>query len=723
LKRFVFIRVIARADRFGKRTFDEGPREHSKEDPVKSLEQTIFNMGNKHPTLTPEEDVLQTAKMIVEEFERHGESIASVIAACVLELPNKMENYSSLLVQVDKTDLSSQVLEKVKKHMKDATVNGPWRHFTQAIRFFATCTAAGILEKICFAELLSSLVDLVGKNDSSLHLVDFILWTIAAAAPLAGPLGDVFPSLETDLVGAYEKRVGQASAMPKDLVCVWNAMRTAVFVSSTNYPKEMVNLKFEISSLIIDSNWDGDFQTIHLFDDAFTATEYEQWTISYWCRHLIESFELNHRRCADVLLFGIPSRFGAVEKIVAQFLFGELIRNRANRISDIVYETVLMDCCRLWRAFPPAMARSLFVLYERLDEVGFMATDRLAAWFAHHLSNFDYKWNWSTWSSVLTAPPTSMQYIFVRVTLEKLQRLSYYDRVVATLPEGFKDLLNADTAAAPKELADDEVELLEKLCNLIRNRHPIEEIKAVLGDTSKGLDSMQRDVLLQSLLLVGSISLSHMQAVVEKFLPLFQLLLPPSSDAAGKVAANIFILDQLVAFWRNSMVHFEFIVERLVNYRILLPRMVIRWIMERSEEHLSDPSASFYETIIHVMGRGIILRTVQQAFMMPAVAREKMQGQPEDKITSTVANLQAEFEETLTLTLERLTVLKEQIVATAAAEDVISALGSVTIDLVKELVATYPNECGKVAKTILNTAGRRAPSEIVVILEQAHLQP
>jgi nuclear cap-binding protein subunit 1 len=353
-----------------------------------------------------------------------------------------------------------------------------------------------------------------------------------------------------------------------------------------------------------------------------------------------------------------------------------------------------------------------------LDELGFVATDRLASWFSHHLSNFDYKWKWATWSAVLTARPTSMQYVFVRFTLEKLVRLSYYDRVAPTLPEEFKTMLPENVRPNFKfaDSDDDAAEMAGRVTEQIQSRGSAEEIKQSLGAADNDeLDTVQREVLLQSLLQVGSRSLSHMLTVVEKYLSLFQLLLPKNGD---KTSANMFILDQLYSFWRSSMLHFEFAVERLVNYRILMPKHVIQWIFERADEQLCGIDASFYEVVAHLMGRGIILRTIQQSSMMPSIAAVKMNGQPEERIAATVNNLQAEYEETLALAVEKLASLKEQLVA---SEEMLFVVHKFTCALVKEIATCYPVDCGKISGGVLAAVGRKTSNEIRVILGELSL--
>lgn len=81
--------------------------------------------------------------------------------------------------------------------------------------------------------------------------------------------------------------------------------------------------------------------------------------------------------------------------------------------------------------------------------------DRFAEWFASHLSNFDYKWTWSNWDYILTdeapqaegegeekpAVNNELKRRFVSDVLERLMRLSYWERIQPTVPEEFASLL------------------------------------------------------------------------------------------------------------------------------------------------------------------------------------------------------------------------------------------------------------------------------------------
>lgn len=73
--------ILARADRFKKRLYNEVEDEERRvEDPIRSVEQMIFNLGNRHPTLTPSEDIRATADLLSSEYGKAPEQFAHAIS-------------------------------------------------------------------------------------------------------------------------------------------------------------------------------------------------------------------------------------------------------------------------------------------------------------------------------------------------------------------------------------------------------------------------------------------------------------------------------------------------------------------------------------------------------------------------------------------------------------------------------------------------------------------
>jgi len=67
--------------------------------------------------------------------------------------------------------------------------------------------------------------------------------------------------------------------------------------------------------------------------------------------------------------------------------------------------------------------------------------EKFADWFSFHLSNFDFKWSWSSWDAALALKLESHKPIFLFEALDRIVRLSYNERVKKTLPDEFHAFL------------------------------------------------------------------------------------------------------------------------------------------------------------------------------------------------------------------------------------------------------------------------------------------
>ena len=198
---------------------------------------------------------------------------------------------------------------------------------------------------------------------------------------------------------------------------------------------------------------------------------------------IVRIFSHNHKECCR-LLRDLPSFLNQnylddgqynIYAAIAETLFSEIVRLPRSQEPSIYYATLLGDLTKEdLSTFPKVLGRAVRILYSRLDDdqhvSGGMDVEcirRLSEWFAVHLSNFTYQWKWQDWSvafvclvdqeteadngdsrePVLQSDPSSGKFVFVRETLEKCCRLSYYERIKTTVPPEF--LGKALPASAP----------------------------------------------------------------------------------------------------------------------------------------------------------------------------------------------------------------------------------------------------------------------------------
>lgn len=96
------------------------------------------------------------------------------------------------------------------------------------------------------------------------------------------------------------------------------------------------------------------------------------------------------------------------------------------------------------------MGRCINAIFQKLESMDVECVDRFTSWFSHHLSNFDWKWEWNDWVEHILKNEKSVKYIAVTEILSKCMRLSYYDRIKKTIPDQLVPLLGEKAAPAFK---------------------------------------------------------------------------------------------------------------------------------------------------------------------------------------------------------------------------------------------------------------------------------
>ena len=133
------------------------------------------------------------------------------------------------------------------------------------------------------------------------------------------------------------------------------------------------------------------------------------------------------------------------------------------------------------------MAQAVELIFDRLDTMNVACIDRFAFWFAYHLSNFQFAWNWDDWSNCLVLDPLHPKPKFVRETLAKCMRLSYHQRIVDLVPETFKTLLSKFPQPQNKYDVKEGsnlpgTEAANIVCELLKKKSTMEELSVALDE-------------------------------------------------------------------------------------------------------------------------------------------------------------------------------------------------------------------------------------------------
>jgi hypothetical protein len=552
----------------------------------------------------------------------------------LLELPNKTELICTVLgvLNVGNRSLVRLCLDSVNQHLASANVK--WWHIVQIPRVMVELTNTRVIPiDVLDNFLLSTCKELIGKSEAGELVATAVLlalpWLSTEFVAGLASLGQVMALLD-GLVNAEDRyslifkgvdvKVSGFEAFEGDsLKALYGSIRSnsgVVVVEGRLEPYKTfegaLSSSLGHSDFVIEWSVEcletlptiAEFKPLELFPDAFegdvSAVAYSKIYYQFMLHQLVEAYELNHRRGAEVLFSCLPEA-AMCEKLVCQVLFGKLLRSRV-RTSVTYYEVLLIDCCQLSRLFPPMMARSLIKLVAQMSETDadLEVLERLAGWFAHHLSHYDFKWNWTEWKEISEGESESFscKRIFLRLLINRLLLLSYQEKMQAVIPD-FMLKMMPSLSAAPKLPSNLNSELLD----FIKQKRPsVEDIREHAAREGNSIFE-----LFQVFLVIGSKTFSHLSSASDRYAGLFQNL---------SVSDQSSLISLVSEFWADNLQNFHLVLEKLIQYQVVSVPVVLDWIFERVGK------AEDFEV-------SVLLKYLQSDFLMdslvPSGSSEKVQ--------------------------------------------------------------------------------------------------
>ncbi|KJR83780.1 nuclear cap-binding protein subunit 1 [Sporothrix schenckii 1099-18] len=289
------------------------------------------------------------------------------------------------------------------------------------------------------------------------------------------------------------------------------------------------------------------------------------------------------------------------EDVAVDTVFAQLFQLPQPEHKLVYYHAVLAEACKIApAAIAPSLGRAIRFLYRNSPRMDLELVGRFVDWFAHHLSNFGFTWKWAEWVDDVDLPDLHPHKAFILAAIDKEIRLSFAQRIKNTLPEPYQALIDPNTEqdvppfkyAEPKEgaaatAADDVPFAAEgrELAVLLKRKAADEDVQAVIERIHSqaldaGLDPLvtSTDVFTTAVLWVGSKSLSHVLAAIERTKD--RLL----DAGAASEAARTQILVAVMAFWGAHSGVAVSITEKLLNYAILTPDTIVQWALSKNDQ-------------------------------------------------------------------------------------------------------------------------------------------
>ncbi|KAJ7229148.1 MIF4G like-domain-containing protein [Mycena pura] len=415
---------------------------------------------------------------------------------------------------------------------------------------------------------------------------------------------------------------------------------TAYDLPSVLIPPEVI----ELDSLSTDSGEEAQIKKeewpeyfLCLFDDEITPDPKTPagYAVRTGISDIVDIFEVNRKECARLLLEfprwvpvgtfkarpsaaaesdlappapdPVPGKDWQLESTIIENVLGTYFCLPESLHKSIYYFSLITELCKLSPStVGPAVGKSIRKLYSHLGEgLDVEVARRFAEWFAVHMSNFNFQWVWKEWIPDLSLTLRHPKRAFMQRAIELEMRLAYHDRILKTLPADMQapeSQTIAEQAPGPNFEYDDPAkphhDAAQSILNLFRGRAKAEDVishvetlKATLEMTDDGevvnADAVIRSITMQSLLLVGARSFSHLLNAIERYLPLLRNMTGggvSGTSGSGAPDAKADVLTASATFWKNNRHMVGIVFDKLMQYQIVDPTDVVWWTFVRRAE-------------------------------------------------------------------------------------------------------------------------------------------
>ncbi|KDN65737.1 hypothetical protein CSUB01_09176 [Colletotrichum sublineola] len=285
------------------------------------------------------------------------------------------------------------------------------------------------------------------------------------------------------------------------------------------------------------------------------------------------------------------------EDVAVDAVFSQLFQLPTPEHKLVYYHSVLTEACKIApAAIAPSLGRAIRHMYRNSSRIDLELSQRFVDWFSHHLSNFGFTWKWTEWVDDVYLPDLHPQKAFIIGALDKEIRLSFAQRIKGTLPEPYQPLIGPEKEKDVPDFKfnDDSTPFAaegREIAALLRRKAPDEEFQPIIERIhslaiERSLDPLvtSTDVFVTAVCWVGSKSLSHVLACIERTKD--RLL---DVGVASEVA-KAQIITAVMSYWAAQPGVAISIVEKLLNYSIILPITVIEWALSGSS-HVKGQSS------------------------------------------------------------------------------------------------------------------------------------
>ncbi|KAM4555379.1 nuclear cap-binding protein subunit 1 isoform 2-T2 [Odontesthes bonariensis] len=600
------------------------------------LESLICRVGEKS-TSSLESNLEGLAGVLEADLPNYKNKILRILCSVARILPEKLTVYTTLvgLLNARNYNFGGEFVEAMIRQLKETLKNNLYNEAVYLVRFLSDLVNCHVIAAPSMVAMFENFVSVTQEEDVPQVRSDWFVYVVLCCLPWVGKELYEKKDVEMDRLlsqveGYLKRRVKTHVPMlqvwtaekphPQEeyLDCLWaqiqklkkdrwqerHILRPYIAFDSVLCEALQHNLPpFTPPGHMPDAQYPMPRVIFRMFDytDAPEGPvmpgshSVERFVIEENLHYIIKTHWKERKTCAAQLLSypgknKIPLNYHIVEVI-----FGELFHLPTPPHIDVMYTALLIELCKLQPgSLPQVLAQATEMLYMRLDTMNTICMDRFVNWFAHHLSNFQFRWSWDDWSDCLAVDLDRPKPKFVKEVLEKSMRLSYHQRMVDIVPATFAALIPAEPIFTFK-YGDESASSLPgypvsiTVGNAIKNRATNEEILTALkevpnpnqednDDEGESFNPLKIDVFLQTLLHLAAKSFSHSFSALGKFHEILKTL---TESDEGK----LHILKVVYEVWRNHPQMIAVLVDKMVRTQIVDCAAVANWLFSQDMAH------------------------------------------------------------------------------------------------------------------------------------------
>lgn len=605
------------------------------------LENLILKIGEKS-TSSLESNLDALAKVLHSDMSEYKDKILAIISDCVIEMPEKITVYSTLvgLINADMYTTGGEIVELLIRKLKDNMVKNSWEEARSIVRFLSDLVNCHVLSAASILALFNSWLEAAAEDGCPQVRRDAFVYAVLSSLPWVGRA--LYEKKENDLqrllslIRIYLKdrskiHVKALQVWSSDdphnqedyLECLWAQIeqleRNKWMEKCIIRPYESFDsilceaLQHTLPQVIPPPHEENSVYPLpkvvfHMFDYTDVPAEgpvlpgahaVERYVVEEQLNCIINFLHLDKKACAAALLNFTSRSKVPLNYMIVEVIFGKLFQLPCNQVIEIFYNTLLIELCKLQpSSMPQVLAQATEMLFDRLDTMQTACIVRFVNWFSHHLSNFQFRWSWDDWSEVATYDDTDRPKAkFVKEVLRKCMRLSYHQRVVDFTPDTLEILRPAKPLPHYKY---DGNPIAQKVTEAIKTKATPEMILEILHDVPNPIDSggseksaynpKKIDILVSTLLNLGSKSLSHSLAALAKFHEALR-------DLAGSDDAQVSVLHAVHDIWYDHEQMVCVLIDKLLKTQIVDCAAVASWVF--SEQMRPEFTCFYVWSILH----------------------------------------------------------------------------------------------------------------------------